>query len=75
MKTYLILPVLILFTACSSVVEYKRVYVPIKCDISLPKAPNIVNSIVDDYPSILEYTEKLERDLKFCVEGEKDENL
>lgn len=75
MRLIYLLPVLMLFTACSSVVEYKRVEIPIRCDISLPKAPQIVNSIIDDYPNILKYTEELERDLIFCVKGEVDENL
>lgn len=75
MKQLIVLPCFLAFTACSSVVEYKRVEIPIKCDISLPKAPKVVNSIVEDYPNILKYTEQLERDLIFCIEGEVDENL
>jgi len=50
-------------------IEYRDVYVPVRCNVSIPPRPaynpNPVLGVVD----ILEYTEKLEVLLNTCVGG------
>lgn len=65
--------ILIIFTmlimiGCSTkeVVITQEVYIPIKCDVEIPKKPNqtsYVNSVID----IIEYAEKLEEVVNVCV--------
>lgn len=68
----------ILFTGCSTA-EIKvpeKQYIPVKCQINKPNKPSNYAKDKSDYEGILLnaksmaiYTELLEKDLNFCVEG------
>lgn len=51
-------------------VEYKQVYIPIKCDVPKRERPQRSTNIVETLKSILVYTMTLEKDLQIC-RGEK----
>lgn len=79
-KSYIIsLIIAICSISCSSVIEVpKEVDIPVKCKID--KTPSPINKAQDenDYAgiklnndNILIYTEVLEKDIKFCREGDK----
>ena len=59
-----------MFIGCAQRVIYKDVYIPTKCDIDLPKNPVFSGDLLSDLAKALEHSELLERDLKFCVNGE-----
>lgn len=75
---YLLVLISLFFISCSTTITIpEKVYIPIKCEIELPKEPT--NNAKDelDYEGILlnakdikTYTEVLEYDLKFCIKGE-----
>ena len=59
-----------MFIGCAQRVIYKDVYIPTKCDISIPQSPILSGDLVSDFVKALEHSELLERDLEFCVKGE-----
>lgn len=65
--TTLLLIKILLFTACG--VKYTPVYIPQKCEIEIPKRPKMLQGNIHNIRQILEYTERLEYNLKFCIEG------
>lgn len=68
MKLVLIF-ICLLFVGCASNVVYRPTYIPTKCQIDLPKKPQKLGNEVKDIQNILIYTELLEFNLKFCIEG------
>lgn len=72
----------LVFIGCSTIDIPKSKYIPIRCKIDLAKKPHNQSSGSDDYNGILQnqleilsYTEEIENDLAFCVEGDINENL
>lgn len=61
------------FKGCAKRVVYKEVKVPIKCDIELPEKPRFSGDLATDISRALEHSELLEKDLIFCVKGDKSE--
>lgn len=70
MRNLLILGSLIIFTGCTI---KEPVYVPVKCEIEKPKRPKPVRGAAFNVKQIIEYTEKLEYNLEFCIEGKVNE--
>lgn len=64
----------VLFIGCApqTRVVYKDVYIPIKCDASLPDKPAQTRDLARDLANILIYTEILERNLRYCMNSDKD---
>lgn len=58
-----------MFIGCAQRVIYKDVYIPTKCDISIPQSPILSGDLVSDFANALEHSEILEKDLEFCVKG------
>lgn len=58
-----------MFIGCAQRVIYKDVYIPTKCDISIPQSPTLSGDLVSDFAKALEHSEILEKDLEFCVKG------
>lgn len=50
-----------------TVVEYKPVNVPVKCEIDLPTKPVYTGDVVKDNISITKYAEEVENALQFCI--------
>lgn len=67
--SYIVL-VLMLQGCAKKQVVYKDVYIPIKCDIEIPKRPKLTGELVNDYKNALQHSELLESDLIFCVKGD-----
>ena len=67
------LVLVVMLSGCASKIEYVdrpvEVRVPVKCELELPKMPDVAIS-VDGLRSVLVYTELLECTLKRC-RGEK----
>lgn len=49
--------------------QKEAVYIPTKCKITMPQKPMPQDSPSKSVIEILKYTELLERDLEFCVNG------
>lgn len=49
--------------------QKEAVYIPTKCKITMPQKPIPQDSPSKSVIEILKYTELLERDLEFCVNG------
>lgn len=64
---FLILPFLF---CCGCFTKYEPVYVPTKCEIEIPKRPKQIRGNAYNVKQIIEYSEKLEYNLKFCIYGE-----
>lgn len=62
--------VLMLHGCAKKQVVYKDVYVPVKCNIEIPKRPTLTGELVNDYKNALQHSELLESDLIFCVKGD-----
>lgn len=58
-----------MFIGCTQRVIYKDVYIPTKCDISIPQSPILSGDLVSDFVKALQHSEILEKDLEFCVKG------
>lgn len=58
-----------MFIGCAQRVIYKDVYIPTKCDISIPQSPTLNGDLVSDFAKALQHSEILEKDLEFCVKG------
>lgn len=59
----------LIFVGCSFKeveVEYRNVYIPVRCDVPKRERPKKSNSIAENFKRILIYTEILEKDLKVC---------
>lgn len=50
-------------------VVVQEVYIPVKCNVEIPKKP-LPSSYVNDVIEIIEYAEKLEKIVEVCVKGE-----
>lgn len=60
----------ILLTGCTATrVEYAEKKVPVRCDVKKAQLPPYTGDVLVDVPNILIYTEIIERDIDFCVEG------
>lgn len=70
---WVILVLVVMLSGCATKVEYVdrpvEVKVPVKCELEMPKKPDVAIS-VDGLRSVLVYTELLECTLKRC-RGEK----
>ncbi len=70
---WVMLVLVVMMSGCASKIEYVdrpvEVRVPVKCELEMPKKPDVVIS-VDGLRSVLVYTELLECTLKRC-RGEK----
>ena len=70
---WIMLVLVVMLSGCTSKIEYVdrpvEVRVPVKCELEMPKKPDVVIS-VDGLRSVLVYTELLECTLKRC-RGEK----
>ena len=70
---WVMLVLVVMLSGCASKIEYVdrpvEVRVPVKCELEMPKKPDVVIS-VDGLRSVLVYTELLECTLKRC-RGEK----
>ena len=70
---WIMLVLVVTLSGCATKVEYVdrpvEVKVPVKCELEMPKKPDVVIS-VDGLRSVLVYTELLECTLKRC-RGEK----
>ena len=65
-----LLAFMVLFgTGCTRIVK-EPVYIPQKCAITMPTRPYPTTSTTHNLKNILIYTEQLERDLRFCTNGE-----
>ena len=66
---WVMLVLVVMLSGCASKVEYVdrpvEVRVPVKCELEMPKKPDVVIS-VDGLRSVLVYTELLECTLKKC---------
>ena len=73
MKWILMVLVVVVMSGCATKVEYVdrpvEVKVPVKCELEMPKKPDVAIS-VDGLRSVLVYTELLECTLRKC-RGEK----
>lgn len=58
-----------MFIGCAQRVIYKDVYIPTKCNISIPQSPTLSGDLVSDFAKALQHSEILEKDLEFCVKG------
>lgn len=65
MKLITLLICIIALGGCSA----KVVYVPVKCGIIQRTKPVKTPNIVENIKNILIYTELLEKDLDFCING------
>ena len=70
---WVMIVLVVMLSGCASKIEYVdrpvEVRVPVKCELEMPKKPDVVIS-VDGLRSVLVYTELLECTLKRC-RGEK----
>ena len=70
---WVMLVLVVMLSGCASKIEYVdrpvEVRVPVKCELEIPKKPDVVIS-VDGLRSVLMYTELLECTLRKC-RGEK----
>ncbi len=70
---WVMMVLVVMLSGCASKIEYVdrpvEVRVPVKCELEMPKKPDVVIS-VDGLRSVLMYTELLECTLKRC-RGEK----
>lgn len=49
--------------------QKEAVYIPTKCKIAMPKKPMPQDSTSQSVVEVLKYSEALEKDLEFCVNG------
>ncbi|WP_154506632.1 hypothetical protein [Helicobacter pylori] len=56
------------FNACAKKVIYRKVKMPIKCNIEMPTRPSEHLEALEYLRALLIYTETLENDLKFCTQ-------
>lgn len=49
--------------------QKEAVYIPTKCKIAMPKKPMPKDSTSKSVIEVLKYSEALEKDLEFCVNG------
>ncbi len=49
--------------------QKEAVYIPTKCKIAMPKKPIPQDSTSKSVIEVLKYSESLEKDLEFCVNG------
>lgn len=63
---FLIFPLLF----CGCFTKYEPVYVPTKCEIKMPERPKQIRGNAYNVKQVIEYAEKLEYNLKFCINGE-----
>ena len=70
---WVMMVLVVMLSGCASKIEYVdrpvEVKVPVKCELEMPKKPDVVIS-VDGLRSVLVYTELLECTLRKC-RGEK----
>lgn len=70
---WILMVLVIMMSGCATKIEYVdrpvEVKVPVKCELEMPKKPDVVVS-VDGLRAVLMYTELLECTLKKC-RGEK----
>lgn len=70
---WVMMALVVMLSGCASKIEYVdrpvEVRVPVKCELEMPKKPDVVIS-VDGLRNVLVYTELLECTLKRC-RGEK----
>lgn len=60
----------ILLTGCTTTqVEYVEKKIPVKCDVKKAQLPAYTGDMLVDVPNILIYTEIIEGDIDFCIEG------
>lgn len=60
----------ILLTGCAATrVEYVEKKVPVRCDVKKAQLPPYTGDVLVDVPNILIYTEIIEGDVDFCIEG------
>ena len=48
----------------------KEVYVPVKCNVDIPKKPAPAGDTVKDNINIIAYSKEVEQALKACIKGE-----
>lgn len=63
--------VIMFFTSChkTAQIQIQEVYIPIKCDIEMPKRPKKSHTLTQSLAQILKYTETLELALKTCTQA------
>lgn len=74
MRVALIIASLLAFSGCARQYPTKEaVYIPTKCDIQMPQPPYPKDNqpMSERIGEILQYTELLEADLRFCTGGAK----
>lgn len=59
---------IILISGCAEK-QKEAVYIPTKCKIAMPKKPMPQDSTSQGVIEVLKYSEALEKDLEFCVNG------
>lgn len=65
---------IVLFSGCSTI-EYREAYIPVKCNVEMPKPPNRTGELVNDVVEIFQYTEILEHKLDFCINDIEDDKI
>lgn len=61
--------VIIFFMLGCAEKQKEAVYIPTKCKIAMPKKPMPQDSTSKSVIEVLKYSEALEKDLEFCVNG------
>lgn len=67
-KSFLVFLVALMMAGCARL-EYAPVYIPTKCKIKKREKPQQTKDITKDIKEILIYTEQIEKDLNFCIDG------
>ncbi|RDU51259.1 hypothetical protein CQA49_09805 [Helicobacter sp. MIT 00-7814] len=57
-------------SGCFTRIVKEPVYIPTKCEISMPLRPNFHSNTAQNVKDLLIYTQELENDLRFCINGE-----
>lgn len=72
-KKFMIIMTIMFLTGCSTKThtEYQPVYIPMKCNINIPEAPEYDEDVIITNINILNYAEKLKVALDICVNGEE----
>lgn len=80
-KSFLV-AISVCFIGCSTIDIPNSKYIPVKCKIDKSVSPINqakdeldYNGILQNQLEILSYTEEIENDLNFCIEGGVNENL
>lgn len=69
MKLILLFFFAIFFVACSTKIETKEVYIPIKCNIPYPQKQKNTGDIIQNQKHLTMYTMELEAALDCCIKG------